>query len=122
MGRTSTRRTDAAALPATFPTPAGAVTAAPATAGPDSAVPTQRGRRPVEAPAARGSLLHAPAAEVPSVCPQCAGTSVTRLQMTLPDGGPATFVSCHDCETKGWFAADGAALPLAAVLGGAARR
>jgi hypothetical protein len=101
MGRTSTRRTDAAALP-TFPTPAGAVTAAPATSGRDSAVPTQRGPRQ-------------------SVCPQCAGTSVTRLQMTLPDGGPATFVSCHDCETKGWFAADGAALPLAAGLGGSPR-
>ena len=120
MGRTSTRRSDAAALPTTFPTPAGAVTAARRSARGASEVPTQRGRRAPEAPAALGSLLHTAAPEAQPACAGCAGTSVTRLQMTLA-GAPVTFVSCHDCETKGWFAADGAALGLTAVLGGAAR-
>ena len=122
MGRNRAQRLDAAALPTTFPTPAGAVTAARAAARRASAVPTQRGRRPVEPPAPLGSLVTAPvAAPHTAACTTCAGTSVTHLQMTLTDGSPVTFVSCHTCETKGWFAADGAALGLADVLSSATK-
>ena len=121
MGRTRAQRLDAAALPTTFPTPAGAVTAARAAARRASAVPTQAAPRPVEAPAPLGSLVTAAAAPHTAVCSTCAATSVTHLQMTLTDGRPVTFVSCHSCETKGWFAADGAALGLADVLSSATK-
>jgi hypothetical protein len=35
--------------------------------------------------------------------------------MTLTDGSPVDFVSCHDCEHKHWQSADGK-LALAGVL------
>ena len=122
-------RSAAATLPLTFPTPAGAVAAARlgtrgATA-PATRLPTQRpaGRpaAPVPPPAPLGSLVRADAPAVARAsCPACGDGSVTRLAMTLADGSPVTFVSCHTCETRGWFAADGTPLGLDAVLGGAA--
>ena len=122
MGRTRRQRLDAAALPTTFPTPAGAVTAARAAAERAAAVPTQSGRRVVRPPVALGSLVTAPAAaQHTATCATCGGTSVTNVQMTLTDGSPVTFVSCHTCETRGWFAADGTALGLADVLGSATK-
>lgn len=39
-------------------------------------------------------------------CGECGGQSLTRLRMTLGDGLPVVFVSCHDCEAKAWFRAD----------------
>ncbi|MDM8084712.1 hypothetical protein QUV83_08055 [Cellulomonas cellasea] len=39
-------------------------------------------------------------------CSECGGQSLTRLRMTLGDGLPVLFVSCHDCEGKAWFRAD----------------
>ncbi|WNB86344.1 hypothetical protein [Cellulomonas sp. ATA003] len=114
------KRTDAAALPTTFPTPAGAVTAARTSARRTSSVPTQR-RRPAEAPLPLGSLLTDPAATRTAPCAQCSGTSLTRLPMVLTDGSAVTFVSCHDCETRAWVAADGAAVELDAVLSSATK-
>jgi hypothetical protein len=35
-------------------------------------------------------------------CSVCGGTSLTRVRMVLTDGTPAVFVSCHDCEHRGW--------------------
>jgi hypothetical protein len=122
MARTRKQRLDAAALPTTFPTPAGAVTAARAAARRAAAVPTPSVRRPVEAPVRLGSLVTAAdAASHATACATCGGTSATHLQMTLTDGSPVTFVSCHSCETKSWFAADGTALGLADVLGSATK-
>jgi hypothetical protein len=120
-------RTDAATLPAGLPatvatraSAAAAVrrAASPAGTRPRTGLPTQRGRRAVPPSAPLGSLATAPT--LPG-CPRCAGTSVTRVAMTLADGAPVTFASCHTCETRGWYAADGAALALPAVLAGASR-
>ncbi len=132
MARTT--RPDAAALPATFRAPAGAVTAARAATRGAPGVPRQRARRvapsapapsspgsSTTAPVPLGSVVTAPGGLHAAACAECAGTAVTRLAMTLGDGSPVTFVSCHECEARGWFAVDGAALALDAVLGSARR-
>ena len=49
------------------------------------------------------------------VCAACDSPRVTRLTMTLTDGSPVDFTSCHDCEHKHWAGRDGA-LPLDGVL------
>jgi hypothetical protein len=121
-----TPRPDAAALPTTFPTPSGAVTAARAATRRTSSVPSQRARgaRSAPQPQPLGSLVTAPPATSPhtSSCAHCGATVLTEVRLTLTDGSPVTFVSCHACERTGWFAADGDALGLDAVLALAARR
>ncbi|WP_298460403.1 hypothetical protein [uncultured Cellulomonas sp.] len=120
-----TKHDDAPALPTTFPTPVGAVTAARTSTRATSSVPSQRGRsrRTEAAPVRLGSIVTAtaPAQAHLARCSGCAGTSLTRLAMTLTDGTAVTFVSCHHCEVRAWFAADGAAVGLDAVLGSAAK-
>lgn len=37
-----------------------------------------------------------------TTCRSCGSTRVTRLAMTLTDGTPVDFVSCHVCETRSW--------------------
>lgn len=37
-----------------------------------------------------------------SVCAACGSERVTHLAMTLTDGTPVEFVSCHRCEHKTW--------------------
>ena len=116
MTRPTAPRTGAPSLPATFPTPNGAVFAARATKAPASALPTQRPRsRRAEAVAVPlGSIAVAPARTAPGTvsCGNCSSTALTHLQMTLTDGRPVIFVSCHDCEHKGWFAVDGTGVNL----------
>jgi hypothetical protein len=118
MARAPRARSDAAALPSTFATPAGAVSAA-RNAADRVKLPSQRGRRrTAEVQVPLGSLVTAPApsgAQAAS-CAECAGTFLTRLAMTLTDGTPVTFVSCHQCEAKAWIGADGSSLALDAVL------
>lgn len=62
--------------------------------------PRRRGRtQVVEAPL--GSLTqrdHRPAAE----CRGCGSPHVTRLSMSLTDGTPVEFTSCHRCEHRTW--------------------
>ena len=71
-------------------------------------------------PSTPASLTQAGAA--PSgVCPSCSGSRVTRISMTLTDGSPGDFVSCHDCEHKHWRGSDGA-LALDGVLDRARKR
>jgi hypothetical protein len=123
MARAPRERADAAALPSTFATPAGAVSAARNAAGRTN-VPSQRGRRrTAEVQVPLGSLVTAPAPSTAQVarCAECAGTFLTRLAMTLTDGTPVTFVSCHQCEAKAWIGADGSSLALDTVLGSATR-
>ena len=122
MARQSTTRSDASALPS-FTTPTGAVSAARDAALRGSRLPNQRSRRrTAEVQVPLGSLVTAPAAAPHAArCVECAGTFLTRLAMTLTDGSPVVFVSCHQCEAKAWFAADGTALPLDAVLSSATR-
>ncbi|GAA2726034.1 hypothetical protein [Cellulomonas aerilata] len=116
-------RSDAPALPSTFATPAGAVDAA-RNAARRAGLPSQRGRRrTAEVQVPLGSLVTAPAPSAAQVarCGECAGTFLTRLAMTLTDGTPVTFVSCHQCEAKAWIAEDGAPLALDEVLTSATR-
>jgi hypothetical protein len=35
-------------------------------------------------------------------CPECRSTRMTALAMTLTDGTPVQFTSCHDCEHRSW--------------------
>ncbi|MEO6206301.1 MAG: hypothetical protein ABIO67_13120 [Mycobacteriales bacterium] len=49
-------------------------------------------------------------------CATCTSTRITEITMTLTDGSPVDFVSCHTCETKTWKQ-DGVDLDISAVLG-----
>ncbi|MBT0994629.1 hypothetical protein KIN34_10050 [Cellulomonas sp. DKR-3] len=56
-----------------------------------------------------------PAGPLPAgtaACVRCGETQLTRIRMALPDGRPATFVSCASCEHTAWFALDGDGTPL----------
>ncbi len=53
-------------------------------------------------------------------CAACDSTRVTRLTMTLTDGSPVDFTSCHDCEHKSWRG-QGDVLDLTDVLGRATK-
>ena len=35
-------------------------------------------------------------------CTSCASTQIMAITMTLTDGSPVDFVSCHACEVKTW--------------------
>ncbi len=39
---------------------------------------------------------------VEAVCAVCGSHRVTRLSMTLTDGTPVAFTSCHRCENRSW--------------------
>lgn len=59
-------------------------------------------------------------------CSACGSTNLTRLPMVLTDGTDVTFVSCHMCEKREWwaYAADGShvSLPIETVLERSAKR
>lgn len=71
------------------------------------AIPDQRDATPTS--------LTRPGARAGQSCPSCSSERVTSLAMTLTDGTPVTFVSCHDCEHREWADATGA-LDFADVL------
>lgn len=60
------------------------------------------------------SLVKVPAHEL-ATCLSCGGNRVTTLAMTLADGTPVQFASCHHCEAKRWTS-DDQVLPLTSVL------
>ena len=63
---------------------------------PMTSIPAQRSSTATATP---GSLTQArPAGN----CPSCASTRLTVLAMTLTDGTPVRFASCHDCEHRSW--------------------
>jgi len=70
-------------------------------------IPDQRDATP--------SSLTRPGARAGQCCPSCGSERVTALAMTLTDGTPVTFCSCHTCEHKVWSDASGA-LDFATVL------
>ena len=73
-----------------------------------------RSSRTPSAPAALGSLTQ-PGALVGVACRVCGSSRVTRLAMTLTDGTPVEFTSCHRCEHRSWVG-DGRSLGRAEVL------
>ena len=48
-------------------------------------------------------------------CSNCGSSRITRISMTLTDGTPVDFTSCHDCEYKVWTGQQGD-LALTGVL------
>jgi hypothetical protein len=81
--------------------------------------PRPRRRKAVEPEAPLGSLSQ-PRGPVPgpALCPGCSSGSLTRLSLPTRSTVPAVFVSCHDCERSGYYAADdGRELSRSTVLG-----
>jgi transcription elongation factor Elf1 len=54
-------------------------------------------------------------------CPECGSERVTALTMTLTDGTPVDFASCHDCEHRHWTH-EGQVLDFADVIGRATKQ
>jgi DNA-directed RNA polymerase subunit M/transcription elongation factor TFIIS len=52
-----------------------------------------------------GSLTQ-PGARPDIRCEVCGSDRITHLAMTLTDGSPVEFVSCHRCEHRTWSQAD----------------
>lgn len=48
-------------------------------------------------------------------CPECGSARMTALAMTLTDGTPVDFTSCHDCEHRHW-SHEGEVLAFADVI------
>ena len=70
-------------------------------------IPDQRSPQP--------SSLTKPGARPDGSCPSCGSGRLTELVMTLTDGTPVTFRSCHNCEHRTW-GAEGSTLELSDVL------
>jgi hypothetical protein len=71
----------------------------------------------------RGSApsLTRPGARAGQRCGSCGSERVTSLAMTLTDGTPVSFRSCHDCEHRVWADSAGA-MDFADVLVRTAKR
>lgn len=50
-----------------------------------------------------------------ATCTRCQSNRLTQLTMTLTDGTPVDFTSCHSCEHKSWRQ-DGVEIDRATVL------
>ena len=50
-----------------------------------------------------------------TTCPKCTSTRLTQIAMTLTDGTPVQFTSCHSCQYRAWTD-NGVALPIDRVL------
>ena len=62
---------------------------------------------PTHIPAQRTPRTAAPVRSATSAnptggCPSCGSARLTVLKMTLTDGTPVQFASCHDCEHRHW--------------------
>lgn len=63
-----------------------------------------------------GSLTQ-PGARAGASCRACGSENVTRIAMSLTDGSPVQFTSCHRCEHRTWEEQDAAAvIPVQRVL------
>ena len=75
-------------------------------------VPSQRSRSTV--PAGPASLTQRGAGSA-RTCPACGSNRLTELAMTLTDGTPVRFASCHECEHRSW-SHEGEVLQFADVI------
>jgi transposase-like protein len=48
-------------------------------------------------------------------CPQCGSRNVININLTMEDGEPVSFYSCHACD-KRWWNRDGEPIDLPNVL------
>lgn len=64
-----------------------------------------------------GSLTQ-PGARTGEGCRACGSERVTRIAMSLTDGSPVQFTSCHRCEHRTWAeqGLGGSVLPVDRVL------
>jgi transcription elongation factor Elf1 len=76
-----------------------------------SIIPLQRPTTKALRPASLTQAGTAPSGN----CPDCGSSRVTALAMTLTDGTPVEFASCHDCEHRHW-AHEGEVLAFADVI------
>jgi hypothetical protein len=60
----------------------------------NGSVPEQRSPQP--------SSLTRRGARTGAECPSCGSQRLTALAMTLTDGTPVSFSSCHNCEHRVW--------------------
>lgn len=74
-------------------------------------------RRPVDMPDPSTSVGMRPDPKLllGVTCSNCGSSRITRISMTLTDGTPVDFTSCHDCEFKVWTGQQGD-LALTGVL------
>ena len=80
-----------------------------------SAQPARVSGRAARQAVALGSLTqHGARGE--RTCRVCGSQRLTHLAMTLTDGTPVDFVSCHRCEHQVWTQADGTDLAIHEVL------
>ena len=86
--------------------------------------PSGRGRRRAATPSVPLGSLSQAAAVPPgtSACVVCGSGNLTRVPVRLTDGSEVTFVSCHDCEAKGWFDSAGASVAHEWVLSRSGRK
>jgi transcription elongation factor Elf1 len=70
---------------------------------------------------AQPSSLTRPGARSGATCPSCGSHRLTSLSMTLTDGTPVNFSSCHNCEHRVW-ADDRGRLDFADVLSRATKQ
>jgi hypothetical protein len=63
-----------------------------------------------------GGLRAEPALTRGVACSGCGSDRVTRISMTLTDGTPVDFTSCHVCEHRTWQESAGDTLALDGVL------
>ncbi len=56
---------------------------------------------PDQRPAQPSSLTRR-GARTGATCPSCGSERLTTLAMTLTDGTPVQFFSCHNCEHRVW--------------------
>ena len=74
-------------------------------------IPSQRTASPSTQPASltQAGVNHS------GQCPECGSDRVTALAMTLTDGTPVRFASCHRCEHRHW-SHEGRALSFSDVI------
>ena len=85
-------------------------------------LPTQRTSSPALAPTAARPASLTQAGTLPSgSCPECGSGRVTSLGMTLTDGTPVQFASCHECEHRHWTH-DGRTLAFTDVINRATKQ
>lgn len=88
---------------------------------PTTRIPAQRTRRQPAPAVPLGSLTqrtHRTAAS----CAACGSGHVTRLSLSLTDGTPVDFTSCHRCEHRAWSRTTGDLIAVDTVLEHARKR
>jgi hypothetical protein len=81
----------------------------------DAAPVSRRGRGRSQLPSGPLGSLTQRDHRVSAECTGCGSPHVTRLSMSLTDGTPVDFTSCHRCEHRTWEHA-GAKLSVEGVL------